>query len=337
MNSEFSLIEILRARASLNASRLRKLIRGIGDDAAAFFASEGYENLITSDLLIEDIDFKLSYSAPDKLAKKALAVSLSDIAAMGGRPRFSLLALGIPRAHLSNDEFWREFMNGYFEVADQHNVALIGGDTSASPDRLIIDSVVIGECKAEASIGRNGARPGDGLFVTGTVGAAATGLRLLAGPTRPRRSSELVERAIEAQLAPVARVDFGASVGECGLVSSMIDVSDGLAQDVSHICVESGVTAVMDFEAVPIAREVSLIETEQDRAFEFAVSGGEDFELAFTADASSEPDLNRIALECGIKLTKIGSIEAAKEAPIFLRRNGESMPYRARGFDHFAV
>ena len=124
MNSEFSLIEILRARASLNASRLRKLIRGIGDDAAAFFASDGHENLITSDLLIEDIDFKLSYSAPDKLAKKALAVSLSDIAAMGGRPRFSLLALGIPRAQLSNDEFWREFMNGYFEVADGGTIFL---------------------------------------------------------------------------------------------------------------------------------------------------------------------------------------------------------------------
>ena len=337
MKSEFSLIEVLRARASLNASRLRKLIRGIGDDAAAFVGSEGHENLITSDLLIEDIDFKISYSAPDKLAKKALAVSLSDIAAMGGRPRFALLSLGIPRDHLSNDEFWREFMNGYFEVADHHNVALIGGDTSASPDRLIIDSVVIGECRAGASIGRNGARPGDGLYVTGSIGAAAVGLRLLTGTSRPKRSSELVDRAIEAQLSPVARVDFGASAGERGLINAMIDISDGLAQDISHICVESGVTATIDFDAVPIASEVSLIESDPLGAFEFAVSGGEDFELTFTADVSAERELNKIASESGIGLTRIGSIEVAKEAPIFLLKDGESVPYRARGFDHFAI
>lgn len=338
MKSEFTLIEILRARASRTAARSAGLIRGIGDDAAVFATSDGRESLISSDLLVEEIDFRLSYSPPDKLAKKVLSVSLSDIAAMGGRPRYSLLSLGIPRKHPSNDdEFWRLFMTSYFEVADSHNVALIGGDTSATPDHLIIDSVVLGECLAGKSIGRNTARPGDAVYVTGSVGAAAVGLRLLAGAPKAKKSDDLVLSAIEAQLAPVARVDFGALVGERGLAHAMIDVSDGLAQDVSHICVESGVTAVIDFDLVPVAREVRLVETDPSKAFEFAVSGGEDFELVLTADPSSELELNEIAVECGLALTRIGSIEMAKEAPIFLSKKGDSTPYRARGFDHFAV
>ena len=339
MKSEFSLIEILRARASRSAVRSKDLIRGIGDDAAVFHFDGDRETVITSDLLVEEIDFRLDFSTPEQLAAKSLAVSLSDIAAMGARPRLSLLSLGIPNSF--DDLFWQKFLESYFDRADHYGVALIGGDISASPDHLVIDSVLIGDCEKGRSIGRAGARPGDGVYVTGEIGLAAVGLRLLlAGGRLESESDSNANRAIKSQLVPVARVEFGCRIGEGGeqtLVHAMIDVSDGLAQDLGHICVESGVSAIIDFDAVPVAPAVGLIESDRSKAFEFAMSGGEDFELAFTAPVAAESHLFAIASESSLALTRIGTIIEAKEAPIFLQKNGDRQPFRARGYDHFAI
>ncbi|MFN0112231.1 MAG: thiamine-phosphate kinase [Blastocatellia bacterium] len=359
MPSEFDFIKQIQQKAA--AQSAADLVFGIGDDAAIWREQSGRESLITVDLLVEDVDFKLEYAPPRWLGHKALAVSLSDIAAMGGAPKFSLLTLAIPRnlesriSNLKFETFWEEFFAGYFELAAKHGVALIGGDISSAPDKLMIDSIVIGQSQAGQAIRRDGAKVGNGIYVTGSIGASAVGLKLALDGERVgenvrssafRRSrlqppeggtTNAIESAIRAHLKPEPRVEFGRRLGELRLATAMIDVSDGLAQDLSHLCEASGVGAVIDFEAVPIAEEVGLILSDAAQAFEFAVSGGEDFELLFTADQNREVDLMALAADCQLRLTRIGEVTEHSLPVAVLTHTGEVKPLSIRGFDHFGV
>jgi thiamine-monophosphate kinase len=342
MQSEFDFIKRIRDQAA--KSQAPDLVLGIGDDAAILREREGRETLVTVDLLVEDVDFRLEYTPPHWLGHKALAVSLSDIAAMGGAPAFSLLTLGIPKQfQISNPKsqiFFDEFFAGYFALAEKHSVTLIGGDISSTPGCLTIDSIVIGHCQAGKAVRRSGARAGDGVYITGAIGASAAGLKLLLEGARVNEGEEgLLQNALRAHLKPEPRVEFGWRIGELGLAHAMIDVSDGLVQDLAHICKESGVAAVVDFDSVPIAEEVSLVFNEPEAAFEFALSGGEDFELLLTANKDDEAKLFEAASSCEIKLTHIGAIVSADQArglsPVLLRRNAMVEPLSNRGFDHF--
>lgn len=333
MKSEFAFINQLRARA---ARRADDLICGIGDDTAILGQRTGRETLITADLLIEDVHFKSAYTPFQCLGHKSLAVSLSDIAAMGGVPRFALLTLGIPKS-LSDDERWEEFFAGYFALAEQFNVTLIGGDTCAAPDRLTIDSIVLGECERGKAVRRNGARVGDAIYVTGEIGASAAGLELLR--RSERISHETGQNALRAHLMPQPRVEFGRLIGESGLAHAMIDVSDGLAQDLAHICEEGGVGAIIECENVPVAAEARLVRQSDDAAFALAISGGEDYELLLTADRDDESALLEMARQCNLPLTRIGEVTAADPAIGFaplLRRAGRTEPVTVSGYDHFA-
>ena len=339
MQSELAFIDSLRGRAAGKARQNADLRRGIGDDAAVLHAPANSETLITVDLLVEDVDFRLEYTPPRWLGHKALAVSLSDIAAMGGRPRFSLLSLGIPRS--CGLGFWEEFFDGYFALAEEHGVTLIGGDTSSAPDKLVIDSIQLGECSQGAAVLRSGAQTGDDIYITGSIGASAAGLRLLLGGKRVSEGegegeNDLTQRALRRHLRPEARVEFGWRVGEAQLAHAMIDVSDGLAQDLAHICAESGVSAEVDASSVPIAPEVSLVEGDKEKAFELAVRGGEDFELLFTAPGAKAKELVKLAAECDVVLTRVGKVIERGDSALRLRRDGESIPFASHGFDHFA-
>jgi thiamine-monophosphate kinase len=342
MQSEFNFIKRIRDQAAKRKSP--DLVFGIGDDAAILREREGRETLVTVDLLVEDIDFKLEYAPPRLLGHKALAVSLSDIAAMGGEPAFSLLTLGIPkRFQNSNSEsriFFEEFFAGYFALAEKHSVSLIGGDISSTPDRLTIDSIVIGHCGAGQAVRRCGAKVGDAIYLTGAVGASAAGLKLLLNGARINENENSpAQSALDAHLKPEPPVAFGRRIAERGLAHSMIDVSDGLAQDLLRICEESGVSAIVDFDSVPLANEVSLISKEPEAAFEFAVQGGEDFELLLTASGSNEVRLFEIAADCGVRLSRIGEIitaDQARPAPL-LSRGGEVKHLSIHGFDHFQI
>src|SRR5215470_8161 len=331
MQSEFDFIKRIRDQAA--ESSAQDLVLGIGDDAAVLREREGRETLVTVDLLVEEIDFKLDYAPPRFLGHKALAVSLSDIAAMGGAPAFSLLTLGIPRqSQISNcksDVFWEEFFAGYFALAEEHSVSLIGGDLSSTPDRLSIDSVLIGHCRAGGAVRRGGAKVGDAIYLTGSVGASATGLKLLLGGARVSKGEEgLLQSALRAHLKPAPRVAFGRRVGE-----------RGLAQDLARICEESAASAIVDFDSVPVANEVGLISKEAEAAFEFAVRGGEDFELLLAANGDDEAELFEIAACCGLRLSRIGEIVPADQtrAHLLLRRGGEVKPLSICGFDHFRI
>jgi thiamine-monophosphate kinase len=342
MKSEFAFINYVRARAARES--VRGLVYGIGDDTAILSEESGRETLVTTDLLIEDVHFKLDYTPPRLLGHKALAVSLSDTAAMGGAPRFALLSLAIPKSEVGSresEEFWGEFFAGYFALAARFGVALVGGDTSASPDRLVIDSVVIGNCAEGRAVRRGGAQVGDAVFVTGRLGASAAGLELFRrGERVSEQNDSLIQRALRAHLTPQPRVEFGRLVGDGGLAHAMMDVSDGLAQDLAHICEESGVAATVDFEAVPVADEVALVAADEQAKFDLAVGGGEDYELLLTAPPRAEAELMRGAGECRISLARVGEIVARKTSAggsnLFLRRGEEVRPFDVRGYDHFA-
>jgi thiamine-monophosphate kinase len=288
--SEFAFIERIRRRALNHSSHIRhhsSLALGIGDDGAVIRQRTGRDTVITTDLLVEEIDFRLRTTTPRLLGFKALAVSLSDIAAMGARPLYALLSIGIP-ANIWNSDFVDELYEGFFSLAESYQVELIGGDVSRTPERVVIDSIVIGET-ARGAIRRQGARPGDHIFVTGTLGGAAAGLRLLEhgarlSRKRPRaKSQRAIEKLLLRQLRPEPRVSWGALLGKERLPTVMIDLSDGLSSDLSHLCLESRAGASIDAARIPI--DPLAVELCGRRALDplpLALHGGEDFELLFT-------------------------------------------------------
>ena len=360
---EFDFIERIRHRAaklnrsarSSNSSLIPRpsflpssLLAGIGDDAAVFRAGARSDTVITADLLVEDVDFRLNTSAPAALGHKALAVSLSDVAAMGARPRWALLSVGLP-PKVWRSSFLDEFYEGFFRLAREHNVALVGGDVSRTPARVVIDSIVLGEAARGRAILRSGARTGDQIFVTGSLGGAAAGLRLLEGARAQR--DEAARRsyfygaadAVERQTRPAPRVEWGALLGERSLATAMIDLSDGLASDLARLCRESRVGALVRADALPVNRLLTdpralprnpLAPELRRRAEWLATQGGEDFELLFTVRAR---DVSRLPRELGgVPATRIGEIRGRKSG-VRLVRDGEARPFEPRGFDHFSA
>src|SRR5690349_4933851 len=255
--SEFDFIASLKQRVVANGLKTESLIAGLGDDAAVFRSSTGKENVITADLLVEDIDFRRTTTPPYLLGHKALAVSLSDIAAMGARPMWSLISIGVPE-DVWQTEFVNHFYDGVLELANHYGVQLIGGDTSRTNENIVIDSVVAGECATGTSVMRSGAKPGDHIFVTGSLGAAAAGLRLiergahLAEQNLADEDSQKLDHVLMRQLRPEARVGWGIVLGEERLATAMIDLSDGLSSDLNRLCDASGVGALIDSSLLPI-------------------------------------------------------------------------------------
>jgi thiamine-monophosphate kinase len=304
--SEFEFIDSLR----------RRFGAGIGDDAAVIRASADREIVITADLLVEDIDFRRTTAPAMLLGHKALTVSLSDIAAMGARPRWSLISIGVP------DDVWQtEFVDQFYEglagVASRYDVQLIGGDTSRTNEKIVIDSIVLGEVNSGKAVKRAGAQPGDQIFVTGSLGGAAAGLRLiergahLAEQNLADEDSQKIDHVLLRQLRPEARVGWGMVLGEERLATSMIDVSDGLSSDLNHLCTASGVGALIESSLLPIDHQV--VELCGRRALDplqLALHGGEDFELLFTVRSGDVARLPRRV--DGVEITRIG--EVTKEA-----------------------
>ena len=312
MKDEFNFIRALRDRAATSSS-----ITGIGDDAAVIRATSGKEIVVTTDLLVEDIDFRRTTIPPFLLGHKALAVSLSDIAAMGARPRWSLMSIGMP-ADVWQTDFADRLYSGLFELAGRYDVQLIGGDTSRTEEKIVIDSIVLGECAASRAIKRSGAQPGDQIFVTGSLGAAAAGLRLvergahLAEQKLDEEDSQKLDHVLLRQLRPEPRVGWGIVLGEERLATAMIDISDGLSSDLNHLCEAGGVGALIESSLLPIDSQVTeLCGRRALDPLQLALHGGEDFELLFTVKPG---DINRLPRRVdGAQLTRIGEVRAADE------------------------
>ncbi|MEK6280925.1 MAG: thiamine-phosphate kinase [Acidobacteriota bacterium] len=335
--NEFDRIKQIRTMAEERGGNSSGLIRGIGDDAAVVKSFAGTDVVISTDLLVEDIDFRRDTTRPDLLGYKTLAVSLSDIAAMASRPRWALLSIGVP-PDVWNSEFLDQFYEGFFKLADRYGVKLIGGDLSRTPEKIVIDSIVIGECQSNRELFRAGAKPGDQIYVTGFLGDAAAGLRLIERGARlnlgeSRGDNHPVDTLLLRHLQPEPRVGWGLLIGEKQLATAMIDISDGLSSDLNHLCDESGVGAIIEASRLPIDEVVA--ELCGRRALDplmLALHGGEDFELLFTVPPEKVGQLpSRVD---GVSITRIGEIRKASEG-VRISEGPRVWKLEPGGWEHF--
>lgn len=319
---EFGLIELIAAKVGAT----EHIPIGIGDDAAAFPWQSGCLGLATSDMLLEGVHFDLSYSDPWRLGRKSLAVNLSDMAAMGGRPRNFLLSLALPAA--VSVEFVEEFTSGLLDLANDFEVKLLGGDTCSSRSGLIISITLYGEQVQNRIVRRKGALPGDAVFVTGTLGDSALGLELL---RKGQREGFCIERHLE----PKPRVIEGMALAETRLVSAMIDVSDGLLADLGHLTDSSEVGAMLWLDRIPLSTEFTAHFADGcNRRHALACSGGEDYELLFTAPAHRRAEIRELLARFGTPVAEIGEI-TANRGILVVSPEGNVVPVDKAGFDHF--
>lgn len=331
MPSESEIISRIKRRAR---SRDDILI-GIGDDAAVLKNTSETDLLACCDLMVEGVHFQLDWTTPRMLGRKALAVNLSDIAAMGGVPKFAMISISLP-SHCSA-EFVDELFGGIAEMADEHGVSIVGGDTSSSRDSLFIDVSVIGECASGKAIARRGAKTGDKVYVSGSLGASALGLSLLKDGRRLedlKVRSDAKQQAIIKHLSPEPRLKLGRAIGKAGLATSMIDISDGLSTDLWHILDESHAGALIHAEAVPVATCVLSLaqETQGIDPLRLALDGGEDYELLFTARPESEKQLIALSETLGTMITAIGEIVG--DTRVSIERNGAIESVERSGYEH---
>ncbi len=322
---EFGLIEKIRKSAFRKSP---SVLIGIGDDAAVLKVSSPAAWLATTDMLIEGVHFDLAYTDFYSLGWKAAAVNLSDIAAMGGFPRFCLTSLGIPPA--ATVERLSEFYRGCNALLRAHNTVLVGGDTCSSPQGMIISVVLLGEAGKTGVISRAGARPGDHIFVTGTLGDSAAGLNILKSGVRSQESG--VRKLIKKHLRPVPRVAWGRKIALSRCASAMIDISDGLSSDLSHICEQSGVGALIAAHEIPLSPSLRKASHRLNKApLHYALSGGEDYELLFTAPPGKINKLQAL----GIPMTEIGVITRTRKMLIMNSREKKAS-LKPTGYNHFA-
>lgn len=317
--------QLRRLASSPGQSRLARnkaAIRvGMGDDCAVLRIGSALDCLVTTDFSLEGIHFRRDWHPPESVGHRCLARGLSDIAAMGGKPVAAFLSLALPR---SLPKAWADvFFRGLLRIAEQHRVTLAGGDTAASPKGVLADIVVLGTVPHGQAILRSGARPGDRIFVSGTLGGSAAAFTKL----QARGRSKTDERRFARHFYPEPRIALGRLLRERGIVTAMIDTSDGLSTDLTHICEESGAGAEIEAGHIPRARVGS---PPRDVDLDLALHGGEDYELLFTVS----PHARLPRMVAGVALTEIGRMTSGTK--IILRmRDGTSQPLKPRGWEHF--
>lgn len=307
---------------------------GIGDDCAVLEPTPGRTLLATTDLLIEDVHFRRRHSEPADIGWKALAVNLSDIAAMGGQPRWALIALACPAATAGEEV--EAFYEGLLELARGHDVHVVGGDTSAAPGGWVINVTLLGE--ATRPILRSTARVGDVVAVSGPLGRSAAGLAVLERGPAPALPAEILADVTSAHRRPRPRVREGRWLGEAPGVTAMIDLSDGLATDLGHVVEESGVGARVDLERLPVGEAARAVaDALAADALAWGTGGGEDYELLLTCEPATWPAL-REGLEraTGTRLHAVGEITARTQGLRFVDARGHDVPVTT-GFQHFVA
>ena len=318
MRSEFEFIRNIKKKYGLNR---------VGDDCAVLPKDSSSDLLVTADLLVEGIDFRFDWTTAQLVGAKAAAVSLSDIAAMGGTPRWAMVTIG------ATDAVWGsagvdELFDGYHRMAKKFEVEIVGGDVSKSPTGVVVDSIVGGEVPRGKAVLRSGAKPGDGIFVTGALGGSGAGLRLLEQGVRYEEGGTNSEhRLVSRHLDPFPRVRSGITLRELG-VSAMIDLSDGLSSDLGHICDASGVGATVDGDDIPVDKDILSLKLDRHRELDLALNSGEDYELLFTADEK------KISAESLARFHRIGTV-TEHTGIIGLSIGSERRVLERSGYQHF--
>jgi thiamine-monophosphate kinase len=332
---ELTEIELVRAIRKVLSGQAAGVVVGMGDDAAVV-DPRPHPGVLTTDMLVEGVHFEIGVTSPQDLGHKAITVNVSDIAAMGGSPRFGLASLAVsPGIEAS----WvMELYGGMRQAADDYGMTLVGGDTSRG-EQAVLAVTVIGEVGAGREVRRSGAQAGDALVVTGSLGGSAGGL-WVARAQHDRQSEALSSEWGRALVAmherPVARVGEGATLGASG-ATAMIDLSDGLALDLARLCEESGCGARLRLDAIPLTPGLEELQRfGQVEPLDLALHGGEDYELlaAMPHDAI-QPAREALGERFGTALTEIGEITTAREV-IAIGDDGSEDPLEPKGWDHFA-
>ena len=320
MKTEFEFIETIRRRYNLAR---------VGDDCAVLPKNSKTDLVITTDLLVEDVDFRLEWTQPNFLGHKALAVSLSDVAAMGAKPVWAMISIGVPKKIWKTD-FVEKFYDGYARLAQKFDVEIVGGDVSKTPDKIVIDSIAAGEVKKGKAVLRSGARVGDLIFVTGNLGGAAMGLELLEKGEKHENSK--LKKLLSRQLAPNPQTEIGEYIGAKNLATSMIDLSDGLSSDLTHLCRASKVGAKIYADKIPTEGQFSSLKFQTEDKLFYILNGGEDYELLFTINPKKIfPLKNHLEKR---QISHIGEITANAEIiELISDKKIEILP--PQGFRHF--
>jgi thiamine-monophosphate kinase len=299
---------------------------GIGDDAALFLPKPGNETILTCDWFLEGTHFLREKHPPDAVGWKCLARAVSDVAAMGGTPRGFLLSLALPETHTGR---WLDrFLGGLLRASHKFQCPLAGGDTTRR-NEILINVTVVGEVRAGYAVLRSGARADDILYVSGRLGEAELGLQIMRrSKGAPSRKNPLTRK----HLYPVPRLAIGQWLVETGLATALIDLSDGLSSDLSRLCVASGVGALLEGGKIPQV-QIPLADLKYGGdPLQFALHGGDDYELLFTVPPRKIKFLPKIFQ--GVRLTAIGRITRERKL-LLCEENGRVIPFKPRGWDPF--
>ncbi|HLI35524.1 MAG TPA: thiamine-phosphate kinase [Terriglobia bacterium] len=320
--NEDEFVRWLRKRAT---GRVQGLRLGIGDDAALASVPSGREIVVTTDLSIEGVHFSTRLHPPESIGHRALARSLSDVAAMGAVPKYALVALALSKR--ASRRWVESLYEGMWRLARRYRVGILGGDTACYSGKTLLDVAVIGEVARGKALLRSGAKPGDRLFVAGTLGLSAWGLELL----KARAKKGIAREALRAHLYPEPQCALGQHLAKEGLASAAIDVSDGLSTDLHRLCEASGVGARLRADRIP-RPHASANGRLQARLLQFALHGGEDYRLLFTSSAAK---VRRIPSSFrGIRIHQIGEALASRRI-VLMHEDGAEQFIVPQGYDHF--
>lgn len=327
---EFGLIARLKERLPLPSE---DVIVGIDDDAAVLKCSTGHLTLLATDALVEGVHFNLDYFDYYQVGWRAMAANLSDIAAMGGEPQFAVVSIALPDNMRVADV--DDLYDGLRSIAERSHTAIVGGDTTSSPDGLFIAIAIVGHVEERCLTRRKGACVGDGIFVTGTLGDARCGYRVL--NSEPLKTDDRFVAITRKHLTPVPRLQEARFLVENFPISAMIDISDGLASEIHHLCRSGQVGAIVSAQAIPVAPETPEVASRfSEPAFDYALYGGEDYELLFTLPPGNADDLlPRFAKTFDLPCTRIGEIRKASFGVKLEMPSGEELAIEDKGFDHF--
>lgn len=323
---EDKLIELLSK--PFKGSESSRVLKAIGDDTSVTTQSEGHLLLSTTDILQEGVHFDLKYTTPFDLGVKSVNISTSDIASMGGVSMFLLMSLSLPEETDSSfvEELYRGIKSACNDYPDKV-LTLVGGNSSLSKDSISIVSTVLGEIEKDKVVYRGGAQIGDKIFVTGTLGDSGLGLKMLQADSNASNSAILRHKA------PKSRREEGFILASNSIASSMIDLSDGLASDLSHIVKASSVGATINYDKIPLSSLMTSYLKENPSELELPLSGGEDYELLFTVPKTKLKTLESIRKTLPTAITEIGTV-TTKDL-IFLDSNNKPMALKNKGFKHF--
>jgi thiamine-monophosphate kinase len=317
-NNEFSLIN--RYFKKLTAQQ--DVVVGIGDDAAILEPTQGHQLILATDTLVASVHFPDEANA-FQVATRSLCVNLSDMAAMGATPKWFTLALTLPK-QLATTDWLQDFSQGLAEVARQYNVALVGGDTTAGP--LTISITVAGELPAGEGLCRGGAQADDSIYVSGTLGDGAASLFQLT-----QNPETISERLLQRFYSPPPQIELG--VGLRDYATACIDISDGLVADLSHLCKASGLGAAIKSDLLPIHSE--LKDNHSEQFLDWALSGGDDYQLCFTVPESKKTAFERWVQQANILVTKIGNMEHLQHNQEYIILDDQALPADSGGYTHF--